>query len=136
MMLIGRLHPLLVHLPIGIFIIVLLLSVFSMTKKYSFVASSIRFILAAGLISAILSLITGYILSLENSNTSDEVELHKWTAMGMTLIYAAYYFFCPMLTQYKFPNLFALLIMFIALMITGHQGGSLTHGEDFLFAKK
>lgn len=135
MMIIGRLHPLLVHLPIGIFIIVLLLSVFSMTKKFSFVASSIRFILAAGLISAILSLITGYILSLDGSNPENDVELHKWTAIAMTLIYTAYYFFSPILTQYKYPNLVALMIMFIALLITGHQGGSLTHGEDYFYAE-
>lgn len=135
-MIIGRLHPLLVHLPIGIFIIVLLLSVFSMSKKFSFVASSIRFILAAGLISAILSLISGYILSLEASNAENDVALHKWTAIAMTLIYTAYYFFSPILTQYKYPNLIALTIMFVALLVTGHQGGSLTHGEDFLYAEK
>jgi len=134
-MFIGRLHPILVHLPIGIFIVVLLLSVFSMSKKYSFLSGSVRLILAAGLIFSILSLITGYILSLEGSNAENDVELHKWTAIGMTIIYTAYYFFSPILTQYNFANLIALLIMFISLVMTGHQGGSLTHGEDFLFSE-
>jgi len=130
---IGRLHPVLVHLPIGIFITVLFLSFFSMTEKYKYVSTSIRYILAAGLITALLSLVTGYILSLEGSNAENDVEIHKWTAIGMTIVYAAYYFFSPLLTQYKYPNLIALVIMFVALIITGHQGGSLTHGDDFLF---
>ena len=133
---IGRLHPVLVHLPIGIFVTVLLLSFFSMTEKYSYLSASVRYIRAAGLFTAILSLITGHILSLEGSNAENDVEIHKWTAIGMTLVYAAYYFFSPLLTQYKYPNLIALIVMLAALIITGHQGGSLTHGSDFLFASE
>lgn len=133
---IGRLHPVLVHLPIGIFVTVLFLSFISMTEKYSYLSASVRYILVAGLVTAVLSLITGYILSLEGSNAENDVEIHKWTAIGMTVVYAAYYFFSPLLTQYKYPNLIALIVMLSALIITGHQGGSLTHGSDFLFASE
>ena len=132
---IGRFHPVLVHLPIGIFVTALLLSFFSMKEKYSFLKDSIRIILGAGLITAVLSMISGYVLSLEGSNPDADVEIHQWTAIGMTLIYAAYFFFSPLLTQYKYPNIFALLIMLVSLVLTGHQGGSLTHGENFLWTK-
>lgn len=129
---IGRFHPVLVHLPIGIFMMVLLLSFLSMTKKFQYAVSSIRFMLAAGIVTALLSLLTGYVLSLEGTNGSDAVDIHQWTAIGMTLIYTVYYFFSPLLTQYRFANLVSLIIMLVMLVITGHQGGSLTHGEEFL----
>ena len=131
---IGRFHPVLVHLPIGIFVTVLLLSVFSMTEKYSFIGKSVRIILAAGLITALLSLISGYVLSLEGANAEEDVDIHKWTAIGMTLVYTGYYFFSPLLTQYKIPNLIALFVLLISLLLTGHQGGSLTHGENYLLS--
>lgn len=132
---IGRFHPVLVHLPIGIFVTVLLLSLFSMKEKYSFLKDSIRIILGSGLITAVLSIISGYVLSLEGANTEADVEIHQWTAIGMTMIYTAYFFFSPLLTQYKYANIIALLVMLVSLVLTGHQGGSLTHGENFLWTK-
>jgi hypothetical protein len=106
-----------------------------MFEKFSFLKASMRVILAAGLITAVLSMISGYVLSLEGDNAEADVEIHQWTAIGMTLIYAAYFFFSPLLTQYKYPNIIALMIMLSSLVLTGHQGGSLTHGENFLWMK-
>jgi uncharacterized membrane protein len=131
---IGRFHPVLVHLPIGIFVAAILLSALSMVEQYKFLKDSTRIILGIGLITAVLSMVSGYVLSLEGSNSEADVEIHQWTAIGMTLIYAAYFFFSPLITNHKYPNLIALLILLGSLVLTGHQGGSLTHGENFLWS--
>jgi len=57
--LIGRFHPVLVHLPIGIFVLVILMDGLTRFDKFSYLSASIRLILGIGIVSALFSLVTG-----------------------------------------------------------------------------
>ena len=130
--LIGRFHPVLVHLPIGIFILVILMDGLTRFEKFAHLSASIRLILGLGIISAIFSLITGYTLSLEGSNNQDLVDNHQWTAIGTTALFTAYYFLRNIFMANRLAHTFSLIFLLSMLAWTGHQGGSLTHGEGFL----
>ena len=130
--LIGRFHPILVHLPIGIFVLVIVMDGLTRFEKFAFLSASIRLILSIGIVSAVFSLLTGYILSLEGSNNQDLVDKHQWTAIGTTALFSAYYFFRQKLMNKRLAHAFTLIFLFFMLAWTGHQGGSLTHGEGFL----
>lgn len=130
--LIGRFHPVLVHLPIGIFVLVIVMDGLTRFDKFTYLSASIRLILGIGILFAILSLVTGYTLSLEGSNNQDLVDNHQWTAIGTTALFTLYYFLRQKLMAKRLAHTYTLLLLLVLLAWTGHQGGSLTHGEGFL----
>ena len=122
---IGHLHPLIVHLPIGI----LLLGVFMMAyEHYSGVdfKTPISFAFLVGSISAVLACIAGWILSNSGEYDTVLVQKHQWTGISTAAIGLLAYF----LKQYR--KLLA-VILTLLIFITGHYGGTLTHGENYLF---
>lgn len=130
--LIGRFHPVFVHLPIGIFVLVILMDGLTRFDKFSYLSASIRLILGVGIVSALLSLVTGYTLSLDGSNNQDLVDNHQWTAIGTTALFTAYFFLRHRLMAKRLAHTCTLFFLLVMLAWTGHQGGSLTHGEGFL----
>jgi len=130
---IGRLHPLLVHLPIGILLLVIFFEWLPSKKKYRSLKRSINTILSIGAVTAILSCLTGYFLSINGEYDEEAVSWHQWSGIALALFTITYTWirrgkiFKPL---HKFFSL--LVLMFV--IITGHLGGSLTHGEDFLTA--
>lgn len=130
--LIGRFHPVLVHLPIGIFVLVIVMDGLVRFDRFAYLSASIRMILGLGILSAVFSLVTGYTLSLEGSNNQDLVDNHQWTAIGTTSLFTAYYFLRQKLMAQRLAHGFLLMLLLAMLAWTGHQGGSLTHGEGFL----
>jgi len=130
--LIGRLHPLLVHLPIGIFTLLILIEILGSLKLFKHLADSTKFILLSGIITAVLSLITGYVLSLEGSNNQDQVDNHMWMAITTTICYGVYYWWKSLIDSKPSLKWPVLAILLTLLVVTGHQGGVLTHGEGFL----
>lgn len=129
--LIGHFHPLLVHLPIGILLVALLLQWLSQKAKYESLKHAVPLILLWGSITAFVSSITGYFLSISDDYDQSLVNWHMWMAIGVVLTSAILY------TKEKNPEVdvpkkllsFSLLGL---LMATGHLGGSLTHGSDYL----
>jgi uncharacterized membrane protein len=129
---IGRFHPVLVHLPIGIFILVHLTELTGRFPRFSYLKHSSRFILLTGIIFSILSVISGYTLSLEQSNDVEKIELHQWMGITTTLLYVVYYLKKSVIDSSQYLNMLVQIILPISLIITGHKGGELTHGENFL----
>ena len=127
----GHFHPLLVHLPIGILFIALMLYWMSLKEKYASLRPALPVILLAGSIAAFASCITGYLLSISDDYDQSMVSWHMWMGIAVTLVSLMLY------AKEKYP-LFAINKMllsaglFVLLMITGHLGGSLTHGSDYL----
>lgn len=129
---IGRLHPVIVHLPIGIFILVILLEFASFSQKRKHWVENINPIIIIGFLFSCLSLLTGLILAEEGSNNEADVDLHKWTAIITTLLFLFYALSRNKIIRNKILYTISLIILSIFLFSTGHLGGSLTHGDDFL----
>ncbi len=132
--LLGRLHPLIVHLPIGFIIVGLLLQVIDRKRKqYTSVIALIY--LWAGF-SAIVACVTGYLQYLGEGYSYDSVELHLWsgiaTALFSFLIWGRLSGFSISTFLYKIPIPGLSVMFFILISFTGHQGGTITHGEDYL----
>ncbi len=131
--LIGRLHPLLVHLPIGILLLAILFEWLPTKKKYRYLKRSIHPILLIGSGTAIFSCLTGYTLSQSGEYESDIVGWHQWMAISLTVYSLGYAWMRTEKGFKSFHKTFSVVLL-ILLMITGHLGGSLTHGEDYLTA--
>ncbi|HEV8272621.1 MAG TPA: c-type cytochrome domain-containing protein [Chitinophagaceae bacterium] len=127
--LISHLHPALVHLPIGILLLAGLFQSLALKPKYAILHDATSIALFWGMIFAILSCISGYLLSLSGDYDEELVDRHKWFAIATASISLIAYLFN------RWENEFAkwvILLMIPLIIITGHLGGSLTHGTDYL----
>jgi uncharacterized membrane protein len=123
---IGHLHPVIVHLPIGILLLGVLMMVYEHYSKVD-LQLPISFAFLVGSISAVLACIAGWILSNSGEYDALLVQKHQWTGISTAVIGLLVYF----LKQYR--KLLA-VILTLLVFITGHYGGTLTHGENYLFS--
>lgn len=128
---IGHLHPVLVHLPIGILLLASLFLWQSRKDKSEHLQPVINVILLLGMISAILTCITGYILSSTGEYDEETVSLHQWMGISVAVVSIITYYFFRKNILYRWQGLFAATLLLL-LIVTGHLGGSLTHGADYL----
>jgi uncharacterized membrane protein len=135
----GRFHPLIVHLPIGFLVLAVFLSLTSFIKKYRSLRIAVPFSLLIGSLSAAFACITGYVLSLDGDYDTEMLDDHMWAGILTTFIsFVAYLISIKKIPLSFFKNrsafITALVIIFIFISITGHLGGSLTHGSDYISA--
>jgi uncharacterized membrane protein len=127
---VGRFHPVLVHLPIGFLLLAIILQWLSKKEKYAAIVPAINVAFLLGAISAAFSCITGLVLSSSGEYDVATLSLHKWMGISVAIISIVGYLFVK-----KPNNLIKLslsIITVVLIIITGHLGGTLTHGEGFL----
>lgn len=131
----GRFHPLIVHLPIGFLIMSGLLQLYAVKIKNSSINlnHAIAFTLFWGTIASIGAVAIGWLLSLQGGYDSDILFWHKWLGILVTLLS----FFGWILKTERIrlrKSVFSVVLMLIIILISmsGHLGGSLTHGETYL----
>ena len=131
--LIGRFHPLLVHLPIGILLVATLFDLLSYQKRYTNLKFALPLLYLLGALGAIVSCLTGYLLSTSGEYEAQTVNPHQWGGIAVAVLATSVYWNKKTL-YLKTPiwnQLHALLVAGL-LFWTGHLGGSLTHGADYL----
>ena len=132
--LLGRLHRLIVHLPIGFILLGLLLKWYD--RKRLEHQNVIPLIFFWGGISAVLACITGYLQYLGEGYSFETVKWHLWsgiaTALFSFLIYAKLKGMKSVVFLSKTPAILLPLLFLILISFTGHQGGNITHGENYL----
>lgn len=132
---IGRFHPLLVHLPIGIFILGYLFEVLLRFGFKKLIGSRKTIVLtySLGFFFGLLAALTGWLLSFSNDYGLDSLSNHKnmgFVALVVMLLVIIY--------QIKGAKTNAKLklsgstLAIILISITGHLGGNLTHGDSYL----
>ena len=125
---IGHLHPLIVHLPIGILLFAFAMMLFQRFRQVE-LDEVISFAFLLGAISATLACVAGWFLAQSGEYDDTLVFKHQWTGIGTAVLGFLAYF----LQQYRW---FLGIATIIVLSIAGHYGGTLTHGEDYLFPQK
>lgn len=131
----GRFHPLMVHLPIGIFIMGYVLEILLQTGFRNLVESRkiviVTYILA--LLSGLIAAITGWLLSFSNNYDIAALNDHKQLGI-LTLVVIL----LVIIYQIKAPvkkiklKIAGSTIAIVLISLTGHLGGNLTHGSDYL----
>ncbi|MEZ5044357.1 MAG: chitobiase/beta-hexosaminidase C-terminal domain-containing protein [Saprospiraceae bacterium] len=131
---IGRMHPLLLHLPIGILSLLILLPLLKKEIPELAYQQTRGFVIDLGLILSVLTTIMGLFLAQEDGYATDNVSTHKWLAVAFCgSIYALH------LLQQHWPQKVVLSnatlgLSFLLMIGTGHVGGEITHGEDFVLS--
>src|SRR5258708_36598972 len=83
------------------------------------------------MLSALFSCLTGYLLSIDGDYDPRLVKTHMW--MGFSVLALSGLLFVKSLKQEKGRVYTASTIgLTLLIVVTGHLGGSLTHGQDYL----
>ena len=127
----GRLHPLILHFPIVLIIVSFVFEVLSRKKRNPEFVRPANVLLWFGAFSAVITAIAGYLLSLNGNYGGDSFIFHKWFGL-FTAIIAASIIFIRQKNRFDRAFIPAYSILILLLIITGHFGASLTHGEGFL----
>lgn len=129
---VGRMHPLFLHFPI----VLLLLSFITLwlplkeTGNYSWL-DILRLVAA---LSAVITAIMGLLLSLQDARSGDILQLHKWSGVTVATIAFLFYTFHAFFSRKIFFGKTFTIFGTAVVIIAGHFGADLTHGEDYLLA--
>ena len=128
----GRFHPLVVHLPIGLLVLVPLLEVAGAFRPA--LREAAGFVLALAFASCLFALSLGFLLAYGSGASGTGVTRHLWGGIVLTIVVLICLFARPQWSAqgagYVYPALLA--CMLIALVWTADQGGSITHGSNYL----
>jgi uncharacterized membrane protein len=133
----GRLHPMIVHFPIGILFIAFVLELFTLRKKNQDLRSAINLLLILGTASAIAAIIFGLFLKAQDQYSGSTLAIHQWTGIATALLALATVSLHRAMMRSNKTHLLkiyrtVLVFTVISLTVAGHYGASLTHGSDFL----
>src|SRR6478736_2720010 len=79
----GRFHPALVHIPIGVFLGIILLEVLALRSKFKNVLPATRVLFMLGFVAACLAAITGYLHS--EAEEFDELLVNRHLILGISV---------------------------------------------------
>ena len=133
----GRLHPLAVHFPVGLILFAAILELFTLKKFNSVLRPGINLLVTAGVVSAIISVVFGLLLSGDGDYGTGLLNLHMWTGIVTALLGAVSWYLLYRVLKTNQRSLVisyrsVLFICAIGVSIAGHFGASLTHGKDYL----
>jgi len=132
---------LLVHLPIGILFLAFIFEILSLQNKYKGLRKAVQPALLWGSCFAVAAAISGYFLRKEGGYEEAIADLHQNFGIATAVLCLVVYGLRRRLKHWvgdpvkrKQVRVLLFVPLIILLSVTGHWGGSLTHGEDYLFA--
>lgn len=129
--LIGRFHPLIIHLPIGFILIGLLIEINS--QKFKSSNKILKFIFLWSSITCFISVLTGFLQYRNEGLLWESIQNHFISGIITLLLSFAFYFYLNKSKPFTaLPRKVYTIGIFFNLLITGHLGGNITHGEDHL----
>jgi uncharacterized membrane protein len=126
----GRFHPFIVHLPVGLILLVPLLELAGRTRPA--LREAAMFVLGLSVFSCLLAVTLGYLLAYGGGDAGAGVSRHMWSGIALTIAVSL----CALLRgssagpRWLYPYVLACALLLLAW--TAHQGGSLTHGDKYL----
>ncbi|MCX6337699.1 MAG: hypothetical protein NT153_10515, partial [Bacteroidetes bacterium] len=135
----GRLHPLIVHFPVGLLVFSAIFELLTLKNFFSPLRSGIKLLLGAGILSAIFSVIAGLLLAKEGGYEKQLLTLHQWIGITTACLggIAWIILYSILIKQQHYLIKYyrgVLWISALGVAIAGHFGASLTHGKDYLTA--
>lgn len=126
-----------VHLPIGFLLLAVVFELMSYAPKFYHLKTSVSITLLFGFISATAACLLGYLLSLSGDYEYSQLNRHMFTGIATAILSGLLFFSTTkrLSTRLVVPKKIlsvVFVVLFFLMAYTGHQGGNLTHGSDYL----
>lgn len=131
----GRMHPLMLHFPIVLLLIAIVMEFFrynSQNANNIYYRNFLDDFLLIGSLSAGITVVMGLFLSREEGYTGSTLQWHKWTGAAIFFLSALIYLSRSSKWYNQTFAKASTLLIAIGLVLTGHYGAALTHGENFV----
>ncbi len=132
----GRMHPLLLHFPIVLVLVyaALILLVPVSHKQEPWYRQLSEWVLLSAAVTAAITALMGIVLSREPGYDQDALAWHKYTGVFVSVLLYLLYTFQAWLKQQRLLMNASIGAMAIIIIWTGHMGGNITHGDDFVLS--
>ena len=130
----GRFHPLVVHIPIGLILLIPLLEIAGRSRAA--LREAAGFVLPIAFAASLGSLVLGYALAYGSGETGTTVTRHMWGGIVLCIGTMLCLMVRPAWATGGQRGLYPAMqtVVLIALFWTAHLGGSITHGDNYLTA--
>ena len=125
----GHFHPLILHFPIALFSVAFLAEALArLLKKYQLQLTA-TFCLTLGALSSAPTAALGWLLAASTSHSGSDILYHRWLGVSVAVLSLL-----ALKPFYSNPKLrLPILVLLAALVgVTGHLGGSLSYGSEWL----
>jgi hypothetical protein len=130
----GRFHPLAVHIPIGLLVLVPVLE--AAGKYRPALREGAGFVLDLSFLCCLGTLTLGYLLAYGSGDGGTGVTRHMWGGIVLTISVMVCALARPWWSSGSVPRVYPVLLTcaLLVLLWAAHEGGSLTHGSNYLTA--
>jgi uncharacterized membrane protein/mono/diheme cytochrome c family protein len=134
MQFVGRFHPIAVHFPIALILLVPILELAGLSYRFDYLRQSASFVLALATAGATLAAILGWFLARSGSYSGPLITQHMWGGVSLALVC----WLCCILRARTHEPLMglvygtALATGLVLASWTGYRGGQITQGENHL----
>jgi uncharacterized membrane protein len=128
----GRFHVLAVHLPIGMILLVPLLEIGARFRPA--LRETAVLVLSLSVFACVGTFTLGYLLAYGGGSAGAGVARHMWGGICLTIGVVLCSLIRPRWASGRLPFAYPTLLACVLLLMawTAHQGGSLTHGSNYL----
>jgi uncharacterized membrane protein len=129
---VGRAHPLVLHFPIVLLLLSVVFEMIMVNRQTTNLTDVADWMLLSATLTTVAAALMGLFLSNEEGYDAGAIATHKWVGAACAIISLLWYAFRVQLRKKKLATMMTGFACTAALLITGHEGASITHGQDFL----
>lgn len=127
----GRLHPAIVHLPIGFLLLACLFELFTSSSRYGNFRPVIQTMIFWGMLAAIAAVVSGLLLEGSGEYEEEYVEPHEWIGITSAVFAIGLYVLYRVNVKRRVIKIISAVVLAL-IGVTGHLGGNVTRGPEFL----
>ena len=129
---IGRFHPLLVHFPIALFLLVPILEVLGRSTRFAYLRLSVNFVLALATLGATTAAILGWCLGRSGGFSGSLITQHMWGGILLSMICWLCWLLRTQLSEHGITYAIAVALGVGLVAWTGYRGAQLSLGQNHL----
>lgn len=130
----GRMHPLVLHFPIVLLLLAIVWETAVKAKDSPLYRTTGDALLLSAALSAVVAALMGLFLSQEEGYDAEALFGHKWSGVSVALLSWGWYSYRERIRQTRWAAWAIAAGSLVSVVLAGHQGATITHGEDFLWA--
>ena len=127
----GRMHPLILHFPIALVVVATLYAMYQVLKPKTSKGQFKTWLCLAAAISSFTAL-AGFFLSKEAGYDEDAMAWHKWSGVVLSGLLLGWILAYDLVQRNKLFTGIMAATSFATVLLAGHHGANITHGENFL----